>query len=507
MNLPSTTQAAASVPLTESPLRDLEAIIRSRTPLIAMESNEEPQIVAMIREIAKKFQLKAFRWTVTEGLMAFDPNDQPSRAVMKSEEVLNYIKNSSFNCVFVLLDFHPYLDDAVHVRYLKDIALAYPKHFSTVALVGFALKIPEELQPFTARFRLPLPTPDELRKIVFDVAGDWGEEHGKRDVQTTNKAIDVLVRNLIGLTTTDARRLAYKAINDDGVISESEMPEVMKAKYELLERDSVLSFEYETAQFTEIGGMARLRSWLEMRKDFFLDGAKQSLDAPRGVLLLGVQGCGKSLVAKATAAIFEVPLLRLDFGVLYNKYYGETERNLRKAFEMAEVMSPCVLWMDEIEKGVAIQDDDDGLSRRMLGTFLTWMSERKKPVFVVATANDIMRLPPELVRKGRFDEIFFVDLPSLQNRRDIFKIHLLKRNLDMTRFDLDALIEASKGFSGSEIEQAIVSAMYTAHANQHALTQQDLISEIKQTRPLSVVMAEKVQETRNWAASRTVPCD
>jgi len=326
-------------------------------------------------------------------------------------------------------------------------------------------------------------------------------------VQTTNKAIDLLVRNLVGLTATDARRLAFKAIKDDGVISESEMPEVMRAKYELLERDSVLSFEYETAKFSEIGGMRRLREWLNVRKDFFLDDAEVRLDPPRGVLLLGVQGCGKSLVAKATAAIFGVPLLRLDFGVLYNKYYGETERNLRKAFETAEVMSPCVLWMDEIEKGVAVQTDDDGLSRRMLGTFLTWMSERKKPVFVVATANDIVRLPPELVRKGRFDEIFFVDLPSPQNRRDILQIHLFKRSLDPAQFDLDALIEATKGFSGSEIEQAIVSAMYTARAQKHTLTQQDLISEIQQTRPLSVVMAEKVQETRDWASSRTVPCD
>jgi AAA+ superfamily predicted ATPase len=492
--------------LTESPLRDLEAIIRSRTPLIAMESNEEPQIVAMFREIAKRHQLKAFRWTITDGLQAFDPADQPSQVVMKSQEVLNYIKNSSFNCVFVLLDFHPYLDDAVHVRYLKDIALSYPKHYSTVALVGFALKIPEELAPFTARFRLPLPTPGEIRAIVYDVAGEWGAAHSKRDVQTTNKALDTLVRNLVGLSATDARRLAYKAINDDGVISESEMPDVMRAKYGLLERDSVLTFEYETAKFNEIGGMTRLRGWLEMRKEFFLDDSVQ-LDAPKGVLLLGVQGCGKSLVAKATAGIFNVPLLRLDFGVLYNKYYGETERNLRKAFETAEIMSPCVLWMDEIEKGVAIQDDDDGLSRRMLGTFLTWMAERKKPVFVVATANDIMRLPPELVRKGRFDEIFFVDLPTPQNRREILTIHLLKRSLKTEDFDLDALVEATQGFSGSEIEQAIVSAMYSARARQHKLAQQDLLTEIKQTRPLSVVMAEKVQETRNWASSRTVPCE
>ncbi len=508
MNLPSSTSGATGTLLTESPLRDLEAIIRSRTPLIAMESNEEPQIVSMVRQLAQKSLLKAFRWTVTEGLQAFDPNDQPSESVIKSSEVLSYIKNSSRNCLFVLLDFHPYLQDAVHVRQLKDIALTYPKHYSTVVLVGFALKIPEELQPFTARFRLPLPTPDELRAIVYDAAGEWGAEHGRRDVQTTNKVIDVLVRNLVGLTATDARRLAYKAIQDEGVISESEMPEVMRAKYQLLERDSVLSFEYETAKFSEIGGMQRLRNWLDVRKEFFLgDDNEMRLDPPRGLLLLGVQGCGKSLVAKATAGIFGVPLLRLDFGVLYNKYYGETERNLRKAFETAEVMSPCVLWMDEIEKGVAVQNDDDGLSRRMLGTFLTWMSERKKPVFVVATANDIMRLPPELVRKGRFDEIFFVDLPGAENRREILRIHLGKRSHDPSEFDTEVLVQATHGFSGSEIEQAIVSATYTARAQGHGLTQEDLLAEIRQTRPLSVVMREKVEATREWASSRTVPCD
>jgi SpoVK/Ycf46/Vps4 family AAA+-type ATPase len=301
--------------------------------------------------------------------------------------------------------------------------------------------------------------------------------------------------------------LARKAINDNGVISENELPEVMRAKYELLGRDGVLTFEHETAKFSEIGGMTRLRQWLEVRKEFFLERTDEHLDPPRGVLLLGVQGCGKSLIAKAAAAIFKAPLLRLDFGVLYNKYYGETERNLRKAFETAEIMSPCVLWLDEIEKGVAVQSDDDGLTRRILGTFLTWMSERKKPVFVVATANDIMRLPPELVRKGRFDEIFFVDLPSPQNRRDIFSIHLRKRSLPLEDFELDALVEASHGFSGSEIEQAIVSGMYSAHAKRQALTQDELLAELHQTRPLSVVMAEKVQETRDWASTRTVPCD
>ncbi len=507
MNFSSPQYSPTGALFTESPIRDLEAIIRSRTPLIAMDSIEEPQIVRLARQIAQRQQLKAFRWTVTEGLQALDPADQPLQTFTKSHEVLNYIKTSSRNSLFVLLDFHPYLQDAVHVRHLKDIALSCSKQYITVMLVGYALKMPEELLPFTALFRLPMPSPDEVRGIVFDVAGEWGAEHGQRNVQTTNKAIDLLVRNLLGLSSTDVRRLALKAINDDGIISESELPEVMRAKYELLGRDGVLSFEYETAKFSEIGGMRRLRQWLEIRKEFFLEETDEKLDPPRGMLLLGVQGCGKSLVAKAAAAIFHAPLLRLDFGMLYNKYYGETERNLRKAFETAEVMSPCVLWMDEIEKGVAVQNDDDGLSRRILGTFLTWLSEHKKPVFIVATANDIMRLPPELVRKGRFDEIFFVDLPSAQNRRDILLIHLRKRALDPEQFDLDAIVKATDGFSGSEIEQAIVSAMYTAHAKREVLTQDDLLGEIRQTRPLSVVMSEKVREVREWASTRTVPCD
>jgi hypothetical protein len=506
MNLPSAKLTQMGAPLTESPLRDLEAIIRSRTPLIAIESNEEPQVVRMVRQISHRLQLKAYRWTVSDGLQAFDPCDQPTQSVHKSNELLAYIKAHASNCLFVLLDFHPFMQDLVHVRQLKDIALTYAKHYSTVMLVGYSLQVPEELRPYMAYFKLPLPNPDELRSIVLDVAGEWGAEHGRREVQTTNKALDLLVRNLAGLTATDARRLAQKAINDDGAISESDIPEVMRAKYELLGRDALLSFEYDTVKFSEIGGMIRLRTWIEVRRNFFM-GQDESLDPPRGLLLLGVQGCGKSLAAKATAGILGVPLLRLDFGVLYNKYYGETERNLRKALETAEVMSPCVLWMDEIEKGLAPDGNDDGLSRRVLGTLLTWLAEKKKPVFLVATANDITQLPPELVRKGRFDEIFFVDLPAESNRREILTIHLRKRHLDPAQFELNSLVEVTKGFSGSEIEQAVVSAMYTAHAQGREVEQADLLAEIKQTRPLSVVMAEKVEEIRDWAAARTVPCD
>lgn len=507
MNVPSSNSVFSGTSVSAAPLKDLAVIIRSRTPLIAVETNEETTIVNLARKLGQQFQMKAYRWTVTEGLQAFEPADQPLGSVMKSQEVLTHIKSDSQYSLYVLLDFHHYLSDAVHVRFLKDIALSYSRHQSTVVLVGCALQVPVELQPFTAKFDLPLPTEDELRGIVIDVAAEWGAAHGRRDVQTTDKVLDQFVRNLAGLTATDARRLAFKAINDDGVISESDVPEVTRAKYELLGRDGVLSFEYDTAKFSEVGGMRRLRQWIEVRREFFTGTSAIKLDPPRGVLLLGVQGCGKSLAAKAVAGILGVPLLRLDFGVLYNKYYGETERNLRKSLETAELMSPCVLWMDEIEKGVAVQDDDDGLSRRVLGTFLTWMSERRKPVFIVATANDIMRLPPELVRKGRFDEIFFVDLPSVENRREIFDIHFRKRSLNPKDFDLAALVAATEGFSGAEIEQAIVSAMYAAHAQGQDVSSDDLLNEIRQTRPLSVVMAEKVEATREWAATRTVPCD
>lgn len=491
----------------ESPVRDLEALIRSRTPLIAIETAEEPRVVGMVRILAERLGLKSFRWTVTEGVKAFQPTDQPKQSVHKSNEVLTYIKGHAKHSLFVLLDFHPFLDDPVHVRHLKDIALSYPKHWCTVLLVSARLKVPEELKAHTALFEMPLPTLEELKAIVQDEARRWGGEQGGRTVQTTREALNRLAQNLAGLTVTDARRLVRKAVQDDGVISSSDMPGVMQAKYELLGGDGLLTFEYDTAKFSDVGGLARLRRWLDVRKTFFAAPGNTKLDPPRGMLLLGVQGCGKSLAARATAGVFGLPLLRLDFGRLYNKYYGETEKNLRGALNTAEVLAPCVLWIDEMEKGAAVGDQDGGLSHRVLGTLLTWMSERKKPVFMVATANDISKLPPELIRKGRFDEIFFVDLPGADVRTEIFEIHLQKRGLKPGRFDLLALAAVSEGFSGSEIEQAIVSALYVAAAGKREITQDDLTAELQNTRPLSVVMAERVASLRDWASNRTVPAD
>lgn len=287
-----------------------------------------------------------------------------------------------------------------------------------------------------------------------------------------------------------------------------DLQRVMKAKYELLNQAGVLTFEYESAHFADIGGFKRLKHWLEQRRDPLISGSQSSpLAVPKGILLLGVQGCGKSLAAKVVAGTWGIPLLRLDFGALYNKFFGETERNLRESLKMSEAMAPCVLWIDEIEKGVSTEGSDNATSRRVLGTLLTWLAEKKAPVFMVATANDIEALPPELIRKGRFDEIFFVDLPDQVAREAIFHIHLGNRNAEMGVIDIPHLATMSEGFSGAEIEQVVVSAYYSTHAQSSVLDTQSIAAEIALTRPLSVTMAERIAYLRSWAVERTVPCD
>ncbi|MGB1906148.1 MAG: AAA family ATPase, partial [Spongiibacter sp.] len=277
-----------------------------------------------------------------------------------------------------------------------------------------------------------------------------------------------------------------------------------KAKFELLDMDGVLSFEYDTENFANVGGLSRLRDWLGKREQAFQSSAK---DSPKGIMLVGVQGGGKSLAAKAVAGLWGLPLLRMDMGAMFNKFFGESERNVRDALKLAETMSPCVLWIDEIEKGIVADDNDGGTARRVLGTLLTWMAEQRKPVFMVATANDIQRLPPELIRKGRLDEIFFVDLPSQAVREDIFRIHLAKREHEANSFDLPALAQAAEGFTGAEIEQAVVSAGYTARAREESLSSAHIIGEVGNTVPLSITMSEQLAALRHWCQSRAVAAD
>ncbi len=487
---------------------DLELVINSRVPLVVVESHEELRVLDLLRSMVLRLQRPLFHWTITQGLKRIDVDYAPQRHNAEAGDVLRHIKSAAQKAVYVLSDFHPYLKDPTNVRLLKDIALAYKEMESTLILLSHELEMPAEIRKFSARFSVALPGRDELERIIRNTAAEWARGHPGKQVKTDRKTLDALLRNLSGLPARDAQRLARNVIYDDGAITDDDLPAVMKAKYRLLNAEGMLAFEYETASFADVGGLRKLKQWLEHRRAVF-HGELQArgLDPPKGVLLLGVQGCGKSLAAKAVAGVWNVPLLRLDFGALYNKYYGESERNLRESLNTAEVMAPCVLWMDEIEKGIASGSDDDGTSRRVLGTLLTWMAERKQPAFLVATANDIERLPPELIRKGRFDEIFFVDLPVAGVQAQIFAIHLKKRDLDPDEFDLQRLAQAADGFSGSEIEQAVVSALYTAHAQRVPLSTGHLLAEIEQTRPLSVVMAERIKALRSWAASRTVPAD
>ena len=446
-----------------------------------------------------------FRWSVTEGLRRLDIDMGAQLHNAEPTNVLKHIHAIETPAIYVLLDFHPYLADPVNVRLLKDIAVESPDGSRTVVLVSHELAIPPELERLAARFEMSLPNDNERAMIIARVVEEWNSVN-PGNVKIDPQAQALLVKNLGGLTRADTERLAHGAVFADGAITASDLPEVMKAKYQLLNRHGVLTFQYETAQFSDVGGLKNLKAWLEQRRDA-LSGSIAGLEPPKGVMLIGVQGCGKSLAAKAAAGILNVPLLRLDFGALYNKFHGETERNLRESLQQAEVMSPCVLWIDEMEKGLAADSGDSGLSRRVLGTFLTWMAEKEQSVFVVATANDISALPPELVRKGRFDEIFFVDLPDSPARANILHIHLGNRGHDPKTFDLPALMRASEGFSGAEIEQGVVSAMYAANAVDSSLSTEQLLAEFKRTRPLSVVMREKIEGLRRWAAERTVPAD
>jgi SpoVK/Ycf46/Vps4 family AAA+-type ATPase len=490
---------------------DLEIVLRSGVPIIVIESSEEGRVLQLLTKIAIDRPTinyrPLYRWSITDGLQRLDLELEPQRHATDPADVLGHIRAVTKPGIYVLLDFHPFLDDPVNIRLLKDIALTAESTRSAIVLLSHQIDLPSELTGFSARFAMRPPDRDALQRMIMQIAAEHQQSAPGRRIEIDKRALELLVQNLAGLNHADAERLARNAIVDDGALTRSDLPAVMKAKYALLNQSGVLSFEYDTARFNEVAGFTNVKRWLMQRRSAFTSEHPAGLDPPKGFLLLGVQGCGKSMAAKAAASALGVPLLRLDFGTLYNKYHGETERNLREALATAEVLSPCVLWMDEIEKGVAVQGSDTGTSQRVLGSLLTWMAERKSAVLMVATANDIKALPPELIRKGRFDEIFFVDLPTDSQRLQIFAIHLKRRGLDPATFDLQTLAARSEGFSGAEIEQSVVAALYAAHARDEAPAGAHLLSELAGTRPLSVVMAERVEELRHWASSRTVPAD
>jgi hypothetical protein len=495
----------------QDPRRELEMLLASRFGLIVIESREEARVLALVREASLKVRhgrgWGVFQWTVTEGLQRLDVDlGGPQRMLAEPGQLLKHLKATPMPGIYVLLDFHPYLSDPVNVRMLKDVAQGYDQVARTVVLMSYEVTLPEELETFAARMHLALPSTGERQMIVKRVAQEWLAAHPGKPAVIEPEALNKLVDNLSGLTAADAERLVRQAIFDDGALTMSDMRAVLAAKYQLLNRNGTLTYEPDTAKFADVGGMQNLRHWLISRKPAF-DGTAPELDPPKGVLLLGVQGCGKSLAARAAAGIFGVPLVRLDFGALYSKWHGESEKNLRESLQSAEALAPCVLWIDEIEKALADGEGDSGTSRRVLGTFLTWLAEQHSRIFVVATANDITVLPPELIRKGRLDEIFFVDLPDDSARAAILAIHARKRSVALSPQEVLALAKRSNGFSGAELEQAIVAALYSARAGGVPVNAAAIAHELQATRPLSVVMGEKVRALRTWARDRTVPAE
>jgi hypothetical protein len=497
-------------------VEELGALLRSKVPLILVETHEEPRILKLLSLACNLEQQVLLRWSIVDGISrmtgtgaAIERNDAGWAQTNDLVDALKHIDKSPQNGVYALCDAHPGLKDPVCVRLIREIALEHYRCARTLVFVSPRLEdMPSELLRLAAHFRPALPTRDDIRAIINEEAELWRSQSGEK-ARGDRAAVEQLVMHLTGLEFEDVRRLVRQALRADGRIDGHDIRRVLATKHAALGGAGVLGFEHSRTRFDEVGGLAQLKHWIALRRAPFLDG--DGIDTPKGVLLLGVMGGGKSLAARAIAGEWGVPLMRLDFGAIYNKFYGESERNLRQALAAAEGMSPCVLWIDELEKGIATGsgggDADGGVSRRVLGTLLTWLAERTKPVFIVATANDIAALPPELIRKGRFDEIFFVDFPRTPVREQILAIHLKKRRLDPAAFDLPALARRAAGYSGAELEQAIVAANFDARARQAAIGTDDVWRELERTRPLSVVMAEKIDALRAWAHDRAVLAD
>ena len=479
---------------------DLKVLLQARSPLILIESYEELRALQLIRRLAMNLFRPLFQWTCTEGLKRLDVPSEAQSFNIEPHQVLSQIKGTKIPGIYVLCDFHPFLNEPRHVRFLKEIALLHDTVGHTVVLLSHALNVPAELARLSYRFELHLPSDQQVRQLVLEMAELYQKKTGElADLQPDS--VQQLVQNLRGLTFEEVKRLAYKAIANDGAITAADVSRVNAAKFRLLQTDGVLSQVYDTRSLDDVVGLSNLKTWLLQRRQAFL---QQQRDTPKGVLLTGVQGTGKSLAAKAIAGAFDLPLLCLDMASLYNKYIGETEKNLRQALQLADAMAPCVLWIDEIEKGLSAGQNDQGVGRRLMGTLLTWMSERTAQVFMVATANNIHELPPELLRKGRFDELFFVDLPDEAERLALLQLHLVRRDISIDTDALQACLPLTAGFSGAELEQAVVGASFRAQNANETLAPKHLQQELSETQPLSVVMAESVEALRHWASSRCV---
>jgi SpoVK/Ycf46/Vps4 family AAA+-type ATPase len=497
--------------MAESDLEQFQRLLTCRHPCVSIVTYEEEYALQMIGQAAIEAGMNLWLWTVSTGLrdgliangVSMADTENPAAALYR-------IGQKDLSGIFVMLDLAGHLREERARRLLREAVDQAARSCSTIVLIDSSDELPAVVNSIATRFEISLPDEKEIEELIRSTLRVVNEKRPLQ-VNVNRKDLTTMVRNLRGLTRKQVRQIVTDAAADDRRFNSDDINHMLALKRRALGRGSLLEYVEAPTDMEQIGGLNRLKTWLSHRKDALTDEATAfGLEAPRGVMMLGVQGAGKSLAAKAIATAWQRPLLRMDVGALYDKYIGESERRLRDALSQADSMAPVILWIDEIEKAfasAASQSTDGGLSKRMFGTLLTWMQEHTAPVFLIATANDIEALPPELLRKGRFDEIFFVDLPKADARRAIFEIHLKKRKRLPGQYDLNALVAASEGFSGAEIEAAVVSGLHDAYAEHVEVNSKHILDAIRTSPPLSVTMREKVEALRQWSVGRCVPAD
>ncbi|MGA2253175.1 MAG: AAA family ATPase [Thermoguttaceae bacterium] len=488
----------------------LKRLIAAGNPIISISTSDEPRAMWAVHEVAQAMGLPVSVWSLTEGLQA-SGIDQVLAEVGKPAVALRYVKDSAHPAIYLFKDLGQHAKDPQILRYLRDLYFSPVSRPWTVILLD-ATAPPMEMRKLSLPFEIGWPDEEEILAIVRKTYQEAQQRSlQKVESRLSKTELELAVQTLRGLTSEEIVRVVSEVLYEDYVLDRAALPRLVEAKRTRLAATGCLESIVADVSPDEIGGLRNLKRWLNLRHCGFSSRAQEfGLEPPRGILLLGVQGCGKSLCAKVVASAWRMPLVRMDPGVLYQKFVGETEARLREALQQAEAMAPVVFWIDEIEKAFASassESADGGLSQRMFGTLLTWMQDHRQPIFLIATANDIERLPPELMRKGRFDEIFFVDLPGSEERDSIFAIHFRKRGRDKATFDMGRLLAATECFTGAEIEQAVVSGLYAAFAEKGECTTEHILTAIRITRPIAVVMRERVDKLRAWAQGRCVMAD
>lgn len=493
---------------------DLEILIRARYPLIYVVSWEEQRVIKEVKQIAARLNKKVFEWSITMGLVpagtSIQSQKQKDTASQDPLVALDTVIEHVEPALYVFKDFHPFLkaQNMSVIRRMREIAESLKNTYKTIVIVSPTFQMPPDLEKDLTLYDYDLPSENDLRMLLDRIVEEI-KDNPKLKVELNDSVREQLIHAMLGLTLSEGENVLAKALVQNRSLNAASVEVINSEKKQIIRKSGMLEYYDAEEDINSVGGLDELKSWLKKRGAAFTDRAREyGLPAPKGVLLLGVQGCGKSLMAKVVSNVWQLPLLRFDIGRVFGSLVGSSEENVRRVIKVAESVSPAILWLDEIDKAFRGSrssggSTDGGTSARVFGTFLTWMSEKTKPVFVVATANDVSALPPELLRKGRFDEIFFVDLPCTSERKDIFKVHLLKRKFDPAQFDLEKLALSSSGYSGAEIEEAVVSAMFDAFYENKSLTTENILGSIAQTVPLSKTMSEDMDHLRDWAQGRT----